>query len=127
MPPIETWGRFQKAVLWRNGGYDNYGEVKVLDPVEIDVRWEDTHNETVDPNGNVVAKTAQVVVNQDIAIGSILWKGELADLPSPVTNLHQVIGKTETPDLKNRNIRRQLTLMRYKNSLPDEVAGTGTA
>lgn len=118
--------RHQKAVLWRAAGNDREGNVVVYDPVEIDVRWEETRQDVLNPfSGEMVTKTANVVVDQEIAIGSIMWLGELADVPAS-GDFRQVIEYRETPNWNKTLIRRVVGLMRFSTSLPTSLAGTGT-
>ena len=125
MPSLETDCRLQKAVLWEASTteYEDTGATrKVAAAVEIDVRWEDTHREGMDPDGNVVAIVSEVVVAQDIVVGSIMWLGSKADLEDPPVGLHKVMGFVKVPDIKGRNYRRVVSLMRYSNSLPTLVS-----
>ena len=117
MPPIETSSRLQKAVLWEASGTDDYAG-KVNAAVELDVRWEYTEREVTDAQGNQVAITATVIVDRDVAVGSIMWLGTLAAVPTPKVDLHCVVSFTKTPDIKNREYRRELSLARYNDTLP---------
>lgn len=115
MPPIETALRYQKAVLWELVGYDGYGDPVFGDPTELDVRWEDDRKEIVGPNGRVIAVDATVVVDREIALDSRMWKGNLLDVPSPITDPMLVVANHVTPDIKNRNTRRTVMLSRMSN------------
>jgi len=119
MPSLASSGRHQKAVLWAaTGNFDNEGDALISSPVEITVRWEEVLEEAVDPNGNTVAVDAKITVDRVITVGSILWLGELIDLPSPPTELKQVIGRNHIPGIKSRQTYRSLMLMRYSDTLP---------
>lgn len=120
MPPMETADLHQKAMLWEFSGHDRYQQT-VSSGVELNVRWEDKREETVDAEGRTVAVEATVVVDQKITVGSIMWKGKETDLPDPVTDvtdLKIVVAYNETPDIKGRNIRRTVKLARYNDTLP---------
>ncbi len=116
--PLETTELNQTAVLWPANGVDNYGEYKVDDPVQINVRWEEGQREALDSNGNPIGVDALVVVDQVIAVGSIMWEGLLEDVASPPVNLKQVVNFTAIPDLKGHEVRRTVLLIRYSNELP---------
>lgn len=115
---LETDCLEQDAVVWEHSGVDNYGNSTVGSATALNVRWEYVTEENLDPDTSNQAVTARVWVNQDIAIGSILWEGALADLPGTPTPLYQVISLKKIPDIKNRNIRRMLTLINFNNTVP---------
>jgi len=121
MPPIETFHRHQTAVLWAANGTDNNGRRTVAAPVEIKVRWEDGAIESILPDGDPVLLDANVVVAQEVPMGSIMRKGTLASVPTPPTNLMEVNQRRYTPDLKDRKTRRVLMLIRFKDKLPTIV------
>ena len=116
---MESSSLHQKAVLWTFSSYDNQGEAKVSAATEIDVRWEESVRETLDPKGNVIAADATVVVDRDIANHSIMWLGAEDDLASPPVDLYQVISFSKIPDVKGRNFRRVVLLMKYSDELPE--------
>lgn len=126
MPAPELANRKQKAVLWpaievgvRN---DDYGDHKVSsDKVQINVRWEEKRREAVGALGNSIAIDATVVVDREIAVGSIMWLGKKDDLATPPVNLKEVADYQEIPDVKNRKRRRVVLLVRYSNELPTLV------
>lgn len=118
--------RHQAAVLWRLAGFDAESQPVVYDPISILVRWEETSQDVLNPlSGTMVKKTANVVVDQAIAIGSVMWLGALADVPAS-GDFRQVISYNETPNWNNSLIRRVVGLMRFGSSLPSSYAGTGT-
>lgn len=124
MPTPEVAYLRQKAVLWPARFYDDYGQPKIDSSVEIKVRWITKRSETLDPQGNTVQLDATVVVDRDIAIGSTMWLGKLADWygtgsGGDASEVMQVVTFAKTPDLKGRAIRREVGLMRFRDSLPD--------
>lgn len=121
-----TAHRHQSAVLWRYGGTNDEGQVVVYDPIQLTVRWDETRQDVLNPlSGQMVTKVANVVVDQEIALGSILWLGLLADIGS-ASDFRQVIEYRETPNWNKTLIRRVVGLMRFGNSLPQSMSGTGT-
>ncbi len=122
MPAMESDCLFQKAVLWAaTTTFADDNSLSVSAAAEINVRWEDTKIEDPDGKGNVTSIVAEVVVGQDIAIGSIMWLGELEDIASPPVNLRKVINFSKIPDVKGRKFRRTVQLMRFHNTLPTIV------
>lgn len=120
MPPPEEAYLLQKAVLWKAIGTDDYGQVLVDDPVEIDVRWITNRREAIDPKGNTVVLDATAVVNCVIPVGSQMALGRISRWPGTDRNvddneLMQVMTYREVPDLKNRTFRRTVGLMRFRN------------
>lgn len=120
MPSIEVADLRQTAVLWMsaiNSPTDNFGNQRILSPVEIKVRWEAG-------KGEGLARKATVFVSQEVYQGSVLWLGTLATLPiSPEKpkNLMQVVAYKETPDVKNRSLRRSVELVLLGTQLPPLV------
>lgn len=123
MPSPETSDRYQKAVLWSAGPNDKHGEPTVLAPIELNVRWQDRRSPGVGDAGETIATDATVVVDRQIAINSIMWKGELANFNPAVNSgeLMQVANYSETPDIKNRVAYREVTLRRFRSQLPSTV------
>lgn len=122
MPAQETTHRFQKAVLWTavttGVKSSDYGEHKVNAKIQILVRWEERRREAIDPNGNTIAVDIVAVVNQDIPVGSIMWLGDIDDVAIPPVDLKEVVTFNKIPDIKGRNYRRTVGLIRYSNELP---------
>lgn len=132
MPYPELSYRRQKAVLLAAtdpNDYpeaNDYGETKVdtTDPVEIKVRWVQTKREAIDPQGNVIAIDATVIVDREVVVGSKLWLGPLADYygtGGDDVEFVEVVSVARTPDLKNRAIRRELGVRRFRGTLPSNT------
>jgi len=125
MPTLETGDLDQKAVYWPYDSLDTYARKKVSATyVELDVRWLEGQVEVTDTNGDTITVDALVVVDREIAIGSVMWKGEEADLPDPLTGLtdiKEVVNYKETPDVKGIETRRVCHLMKYGDNLPETV------
>jgi len=118
---IETSDLHQRAVLWRFDGYDNHGQLIVSSSEEICVRWVENNREVVSKDGTTIVSTVQAIVDEDIPLGSILWLGELVDLPDSSTDLMEVISKATVPDLTIRETFREVSLIRYQDTLPTIV------
>lgn len=110
----------QKAVYWANSGeLDDFGEPTLNAGVEINVRWEEKRGELLNANDDRIATEVNVVVDREIAIGSILWKGLLEDhVTGTSTGYKQVVAYNEIPDIKARNYRRVVTLAKHSDRLP---------
>lgn len=123
---VETTARHQWAVLWAASGLDTHGRQTVEPPVEIQVRWKHTQRMGSDARGNPVSIDAQVVVAQDVPMGSVMWEGKLDDLPGtsyvPESDVMEVVGQDTVPDIKGRNVHRVLSLSRSSDSLPPFTA-----
>lgn len=116
---IESMGRTQKAVLWAAGTTStSIGRKKVSAAVEIDVRWENVQRDALGDDGETIVTDATVQVYQDVAVGSLVWLGELADWSTSVGGLHEVVTVGKIPNLKGTRFRRILGVIRYSNSLP---------
>jgi hypothetical protein len=63
-----------------------------------------------------------VVVDQDVAINSIIWFGELDDWAiGSATGYRVVVESDYVPDIQGRNPRRVLRLAKHGNALPERV------
>lgn len=116
--PLETSDLKQTAVLWAATGVDDYGEVELAAYVEIDVRWETGKRETIDAQGNTIAVDSTVVADREVAVGSIMFLGDYDDYTNGTDTVFRVVDYKEIPDVKNRQVRRVLSLMRQSNTLP---------
>lgn len=118
MPTAETVDRYQKAVLWAKNGVDDSNRVKLDAASEIYVRWIDKKSKAADPHGNTISVDVTLVVNQELAVGSIVAKGAEDDYVSTDMK-YEVVIYNETPDLLNRAVRRTAGLRRYGTELPE--------
>jgi hypothetical protein len=126
MPPIETDARFQKAVLWQMSGVDDYGEPRIDYTEELSVRWEDRRTQMPDPLGNMITVDATAVVDKRIEMESLVWKGEVDNLPgtsftAELDELMVVVAYTEVPDVKGRFYRRTVGLKKYRDTLATQA------
>lgn len=119
--PVENASLTSKAVLWEAAGHDRHGKVQVSAAVEIDCRWEEGRRASVDVQGTPIAVDVTMFVDQEVAAESIVWHGELVDLPSPPTGLYQVVLVNYTPDIKGIETQRDVGLKKYSDSLPEVV------
>jgi hypothetical protein len=121
MPAIETDGREQKAVVWSANGQDRKGQKKVDQPEEINVRWQYRKSEAKASDSKKVSIDATVTTDRQYPLGSIFWLGEAAELPEDlgdIKDLFEAVSYSNTPDVKGRDVRHELGLMRFKNTLP---------
>lgn len=122
MPPVERMELNQKAVVWRADTvtrYDRYGNAKVGEADEINVRWTSVNRLVTDPQGVPIAITAEVVADEEIPVNSVMRLGKLIELPDPIDNLFRVAVSNVTPDIKNRETAYSVSLARLNDSLPD--------
>lgn len=130
MPPLETMGRGQDAVLWPAAGEDRFGEVLLGDPVPVRVKWDWTRRVMRGPDGNPVVVDAVAVCDRRVEVGSLLRLGSIDDLPpgtdlsAEVSEAMQVVAYEETGAVKYRpaHVYRELGLSRTRDSLQEEAA-----
>ena len=131
MPSMETSYRRQKALLWAANGFDLNGlPARATVYVELDVRWNNNRTKSMDNLGNVIALDALVVVDRDVAVGSVMWEGSAHDLAEalpgtgsstadvPTSGLFEVKTFKKTNDIKGRAIRRTCGLQRIGDFMP---------
>jgi len=123
MTRLAEHGLCQKAVLWAAATtapkHDEKGRPIVAAAVEVNCRWVEVQREGSDAQGNTVAITAEVVVDRDVPLDSIMWLGEKEDLATPPVDLMKVVDRVHTPCVRNRATRRELSLARYSDTLPE--------
>lgn len=124
MPPIESAMLVQRAVLWAYVRDDKNGEPVVDAPIEIKCRLNHTRNVNRDAQASPTATSESVAVDREIPESSIMYLGTLEDVCGTGTgmleaaNLRIVSMYNETPDIKGREVQRNVTLERYRKSLP---------
>ncbi len=123
---VEIFDCVDYAVLWEADGLDNYGVVKVLEPVEIRCRWNDSPKDSVSSQGDKVSLTVRISALRDIPIQSILWHGKLVDLPESPTNLCQVKSVDGGLDVHGLAERFEFGLVRFMDRVPNLSPGTGS-
>ncbi len=121
MTRFATRGLKQDAVLWMaSGSHDKSGTTTIEAPVPIKVRWIEGRTEEQDPQGNTIVTDTTVIVDRVIKIESILWLGNIDDVPDSWTDssLRQVVVDRDTPSWNNRSNRRSVGAIRFGNTLP---------
>ena len=112
---VETQDLNQNAVYYAANGFDGNGDPSFATGLDKKVRWEYTAEEFItDPLGNPLSFTVKLFVDFDPLEGSRYWKGLLADVPSPLTDLYIAVGKKEIPDLDGLEFQRTILLAREK-------------
>jgi hypothetical protein len=110
-------------VYWPFLRWDRYRNPIVDSPVELPCRWNNTRRVVVDGKGNTIAIDAEIILDQDILVHSLVWRGKLIDWLSSGSGAAQVdtslmIVKMYEPteDLKGREVFHNAMLMRYKHT-----------
>lgn len=95
----------QTAVYWEASTPDGFGGFTYKDPVEIQCRWDGTSKLIKDDKGTEVVAHAEILVNQDLEIDSLLFLGSLDDLDSSLTHegvdAYPIITKSSNPLFKS--------------------------
>lgn len=123
MPSQEGRFREQDAVLFAYLGQDRYGEPRVDSGTEIKVRYNTMRRKVLDPDGKTITLDGSAVVNQEVAVNSLLFIGTLSEWVGTGSSLAdnellQVKTYNDTPDIKNRASFKELGLMRFRNTMP---------
>lgn len=121
MAAIEGGSRLQEAVLWEANGYDDHGNPTVASPVAVMLRCNLGRTQSFDSKGNPIAIDGEAIIDRESVVGSILWLGSIADVPTTPTGLLRVVGYKAVPDIKNRKVQRTASLVRHSDKLPTVV------
>jgi hypothetical protein len=121
VPPLETADRYQRAVLWPFADYGDDGRPLVGDPVEVRVRWTWEQRQAANAQGQPIMTSATVVVDRDVALGSRMWEGELADWYGTGSVggddfVMEVASVRVVPDVRNRAVRQELGLVWFRDT-----------
>lgn len=116
----------QTAILWAYSGLNSFGVITITDdePVEVKIRTPFVIRDNAGAQESPKDKPIEVVVDQDITVGSIMWiGGGFVDLSGtstvPTGDFRIVTNFSETPDLKGRSFYRTVTLAYFGNTLPE--------
>lgn len=71
----------QTAVYWGNPVNDGFGQKTFDEPREIMVRWTDKQQLVKGSDGKDYASSAEVLVQEDLALGGLIYLGTLEDIP----------------------------------------------
>lgn len=119
MPGPEQTELNQDAILWRKSDTKNDYNRPVLRPLEeVKIRFKLGRTQSTDAKGTVISYDGSAVTEETYPIDSIMWVGELKDMPAAPTPLYQIKSYRETPDLKGRETKFTAMLVRYTDTLP---------
>lgn len=120
---MSRWDRDlkQKAVYYAasQNHRTREGTIRVLAGVEIKCNYNSLRKEINDPQGNVIVATVHMAVDRSVLVHSIIWLGALRNIPSPVTNLYEVVNYNEVMDVRRRETRREVLLTPFSDTLPE--------
>lgn len=110
----------RKAVLWVATGKNRTNENTYSAGTSITLEWPQGFIQSQNPVETNETRSDEIIANQDLVIGSLVWLGALKDMPAlaSLTDLRQVISRTVTPDIKNRKTRYSFGLTYYGNTHP---------
>lgn len=111
---------FQDAVVWEAVGTDKFNKPLIASAQPIKCRWIEEVKVINSAENQVINTIATVTVDHEIPILSIMWHGNIVNLPTPVTNieLYQVMFRKTVPDVKARTTKFRVYLARYSRTLP---------
>ena len=131
MPPFEDeeYGRNQDAVLWDfAGAFDEDGFPRCYAPVAIEVQWKTSRRLANTTNRGVVSLNSEAVVSQKISLHSIMWLGTYATFLGEGSGsgmddpeLYEVVTYQEQKDLRGRETRRVVGLIKWRQDPPTVV------
>jgi hypothetical protein len=125
--PIQEAARLQRAVLWEPTGRDEYNEVTVGPPQEIEVRWKSLSEEERAATAETTQLDSIVVLNRRVAIDSQMWLAPLIDTPAleqwygtgsagQTNEIMTVASYHETPSVNGREVRRIAGLRKHRTT-----------
>jgi len=95
----------QTAVYWERKSSNGYGGFTYETPVEIKCRWDANSKLVLNDKGEQVVISAEILVNQELDVGGLLFLGTLDDLDSSLTHegveTHPIIAFPKNPLFKS--------------------------
>lgn len=91
----------QTAVYWPVSEPDGFGGFVYEEPREIDCRWDEVSKLIRDDKGQEIVVRAEVLVNEDLDEGGLLFLGTLSELDSSQSpegiDAYPIIKMSKTP------------------------------
>lgn len=119
MPPLEEVECMEYVTAFPFVGRDAYGEpIHNTNGTQLYGRWVDTEKEVTADDGSTYEMVADVAVNAEVAMGSLLWRGLLGDYQdgTGTSDVELVIvrSRRHTTDVKGERTRYQYGCGRYE-------------
>lgn len=120
MPSTISRNLIDRAVYWAQSSYDDDGNPTLGSPVQIVCRWETKRKEANPYSENeTIGYNEFVMTAQELTVGGIMWKGKLVDIPSPPTDLRQIVDQDIIRDIRGVVTYYAVKLVKYGNTLPN--------
>lgn len=109
---MSNYGYRQVATYWSNPVSDGFGGYTYDAPVAILCHWKDKTERVTDERGNEVVSKAVVYTDSELAVGGLLYKGELLNIQTDPKELdtETIMVIVEVPDLRNVCVERRYYL-----------------
>ena len=122
MPDISFANLVNWCVVWvRQDTNTRKGQARVSSPINVRCRWATSDQSMVSQDATQEGYPRYIPVGQEIALGSYVWgPGKIEDLPASPVYL-EVIGRSNTPDLKGRHPVYTINLQKASGTLPELV------
>ena len=103
MPVIHTKDFNQQATYWAPEANDGFGGKVFASPVLITCRWQDKTDLVRNTDGREVVSSAVAYVDRDLNTEGYLALGDFTGESQPTAGT-QIISKSSSPDLSNREV-----------------------
>lgn len=106
----------QQATYWAPNPHDGFGNRSFVAPVLLNVRWEDRNDLNVGSVQEYKPSKARIFLQQAVALGGYLAKGDYAEIDVPITdpttleNAHMIQQYFESPGISGGGILRKAVL-----------------
>ena len=95
----------QPAVYWEYNGVDGFSNPSFLDPVAVNVRWDEKTEVISDSQGREYVSRAQILTPDDMKEQSYIWLGDLDEVPEGdprnIENAFEIKKMDRTPLFKS--------------------------
>jgi len=107
-------------VYWHKTGLGRNGLGIFRGPVEYPCRWQDGAVNALKAQEEHIVAATTAFVGVDLVLGSLVWHGRLADLPTLPRPLYEITSLGKIPTLRYKGYLRPLGLSFYRENIdPD--------
>lgn len=100
----------QDVTYWGPGAQNEFGQTGSAAPILLKGHWEDKVQQIRRPDGEEVTSSAQVFLDEDVAVSGFLALGDFTAQATPPAEAREIQSFNSIPDLRNLGKERRAFL-----------------